>query len=55
MKEINIGGACCGILDIDENNINYELLVVAYDIEKVKQEIRDIGYPLNWFMIKIFY
>lgn len=52
---INVGGACCGILDIDENNINYEQLVVAYDIEKVKQEIRDLGYPLNWFMIKIFY
>lgn len=52
---IHVGGASCGVLEIDDNGISYEQLTVEYDIEKVIQDIKDLDYPLNWFMIKIFY
>lgn len=52
---INVGGASCGILTIEDGNIDYEQLTVEYDIDKVIGEIKELNYPLNWFMIKVFY
>lgn len=52
---VDTGGASCGVLTIQDGEISYEQLIVEYDIKKVINEIRKIGYPLNWFMIKIFY
>ena len=52
---INVGGASCGILNIEEGKAKYEQLTVEYDIEKVIEEIKELNYPLNWFMIKVFF
>lgn len=52
---IDTGGASCGILDIENGEIHYDQLTVKYDVDKVIKEIKEINYPLNGFMIKIFY
>ena len=52
---VGTNSACAGILTIENNQISYEQLDVSYDIEKVINDIKKLNYPLNWFMIKIFY
>ena len=52
---VDTGGASCGILTIEKENIKYDQMIIKYDIEKVIKEIKILRYPLNWFMIKIFY
>lgn len=52
---INTNCACAGILTIEDGKADYEQLNVNYDVEKVINDIKEINYPLNWFMIKLFF
>lgn len=52
---IGTGGASCGILTIENDIASYNQLTVGYDVEKVINDIKNLKYPLNWLMIKIFY
>lgn len=52
---INTNCACAGILEIDNDKVNYEQLEVKYDVDAVVNDIKELDYPLNHFMIKTFY
>ena len=52
-KDTNI--ACCGVLNIDANNIDFEELQVEYDKEAVVQELLNIKYPYYQVILDIFF
>lgn len=52
---VNTNCACAGILEIENNKINFKQLEVKYDIKKVVNDIKTINYPLNKVMLKLFY
>lgn len=52
---IDTQSANAGILIIEKDNIKYEQIQVKYDIDKVITDIIKLKYPLNDFMIDIFY
>lgn len=47
--------ACAGVLEINNNIIEYKELNIKYDIENVIKQIRTLNYPLCEFMIYYFY
>lgn len=47
--------ASAGILNIENNNVEYKQIQVKYDIEKVVEDIKKLNCPLNHFMIYRFY
>lgn len=47
--------ANCGLLTINNENIEFEHLCVKYDVKQVKEDIRKINYPESKKMIEIFY
>lgn len=47
--------ACFGILEIENDEINYEACKAEYNIEQTIEEIRELEYPLNEYMIERFY
>ena len=52
---MNSNGINAGILQINDDKINYEQLEIEYNIESVISEIKKINYPLCDFIIKTFY
>lgn len=44
-----------GILNIDGKNVKFEPLEINYDVEKVKEEIRELKYPFYEKVINKFY
>lgn len=52
---VNTKGANVGILEIYNDKIKYKQLEIEYNIEKVINEIKQLNYPLNQYMIKRFY
>lgn len=52
---INSNGAHAGILEINNEKIEYKQLEIEYNIEKVINDIQQLNYPLYDFMINEFY
>lgn len=52
---IDTKSANAGILNIENDKVEYKQLQVKYDIENVITDIKKLNYPLNDVMINIFY
>ena len=52
---VGTGFAKAGILNFEGENIEYEALDVPYDVEKVKDEIKELKYSFYESVIRIFY
>lgn len=52
---VGTGLAKAGILNFDDENVEYEAINVPYDVEKVKDEIKELKYSFYESVIRIFY
>ena len=52
---VGTGLAKAGVLNFEEENVEYEAINVPYDVEKVKDEIKELKYSFYESVIRIFY